>query len=105
MSEQLKVNKRSGRRLLDKLEDVLVGLGSRSDELTLENLEASGMFDKEQAEALRGFFAEMTERSKAYLLANPQYLEDGVRSGKITELQAAKVREELGLLENGGAKR
>lgn len=105
MSRELKVNKRSGRRLLDKLNDAVEGLGDRSNELELANLEASGMFDKEQAEALRGFFAELEERAKAYLLSNPQYLEDGVRAGKITESQAVEVRKSLGLLENGKAKR
>lgn len=85
MSKQLKQSRRSGRRLFEKLTDVVVGLGDRSNELTLENLEDSGMFDKEQADALRAFLADAAEGARAYLLANPALLEDAVRSGKITE--------------------
>lgn len=98
MSKQVKAFQVDGRETLNKLELVLASLGGDANELKLAELEGSGMFSKGEAQFLREFLGGLHQGAADYIRSNPAHLDEGVKSGKISNKQANQVRKELGLL-------
>lgn len=84
-----------GRRLVEKLNDVIFGLGDKADKLSLGNLEASGMFSNEQADGIREFAGQASaalERELLHVLRRE--IEVRGKDYKFTKMEASVLVDE-----------